>query len=178
MKGASIDIETTGTTAGLHEVVEIAIILHNDKFEPEERFVSKIRPMRPDMAMDEAMNVNKLSLVDLKQAATPPQVRNAFLQWHMEVVREQKIYPLGHNYAGFDKGFLELFLGQNYKNVFHYHNRDTQNTAIYLRDKRLLAPGGTSLKKLCELMGVEYGNHRAEGDALSTLKLYKKLLEV
>ncbi len=176
---AAIDVETTGLVAGKHEIVEICVLLHDDDFHPIDRFVSKIRPLRPDLADPKAMEVNGLSLTALKGEATPSQVRNALNQWHEEVCDNKKIIPLGQNYA-FDKGFLELFLGKEtfYPSMFHYHYRDTMLLAKGLQDSGLLRLDYINLKSMCKHFNVRCDSHTAYGDASATLQIYRKLLDM
>jgi len=178
MIGAAIDVETTGDTAGKHEIIEITILLHDEGFNPKQRFTSQIKPMRPEIAQEAAMKCNGLELHELRDAATPAQVRNAFFNWHEEIVGDQTIMPLGHNYAAFDKGFLKVFFGEeHYNNFFLYKGRDSQLTAQYLKDRRLFDVGqSTSLVNMCDKFNIHHKAHTSYGDALASLQLYKKLL--
>jgi len=177
--GAAIDIETTGLTAGVHEIVEITIILHDEKFIPLEKFTSQIRPMKPELAEEKAIEVNNLNLTKLKDAPTPPMVRNAFFQWHEEIVKNKQIFPLGQNYGGFDKGFIKLFFGHFYDDYFYYKNRDTFALAQALKDCGLLnLDQSLSLENLCKCFNISYDSHTSYGDALATLTLYKKLINL
>lgn len=175
--GAAIDVETTGKKAGVHEIVEISIILHDEQFKPLEKFESRIRPMRPELVSPEALIVNGLKMYELQEAPTPAQVRNAFLQWHSEVADSKTIFPLGHNY-GFDKGFLEKFFGQFYEDYFYYKNRDTFTLAQALKDCGLLnLDQSLSLENLCDHFNVPLKAHTAHGDAIAALILYRKLIK-
>ena len=174
--GASIDVETTGLISGVHEIVEMSIILHNEKFMPMERFTTAIKPMHPERADMDALLANGLSLVELKTAPTPPQIRNAFFQWHQDVAQGRRIIPLGHNFS-FDKSFLKLFFGDYYDEYFYYKNRDTFTAAQLLKDCGLLDPGQSlSLGKLCEEFKIPHVAHTSHGDAIATLILYRKLM--
>jgi len=177
--GAAVDLETTGLLAGVHEIAELTVLLHDDSFKPLDRFHTQIRPMRPEIAEPDALIKNGLKLHELKEAATPPQVRNAFFQWHQEVAEGKKLFPLGHNYGSFDKGFLRAFLGDYYDDYFHYKNRDTFSLAQGLKDSGLLElDQSLSLENLCEHFKVPHVSHRSHGDAIATLMLYRKLINL
>ena len=176
--GAAIDVETTGLLTGVHEIVDISIILHDNQFKPLDKFTSQIRPMRPELASSEALIVNKLKLHELREAPTPAQVRNAFFQWHEDITEGKIIFPLGHNY-GFDKGFMQKFFGQFYNEYFHHKNRDTFTLAQAMKDCGLLnLDQSTSLANLCDYFDVPHKPHTAYGDAIAALILYRKLIKI
>ena len=177
--GVSIDVETTGLLAGVHEIVEITLVLHDKNFKPLERFITQIKPMRPELAEPEALITNGLKLHELKDAATPAQVRNAFSQWHEEIVQNKQLFPLGHNYGSFDKRFLEIFFGRFYSDYFYYKNRDTFVLAQALKDCGLLEiDQSLSLENLCEYFKIPHRAHTSYGDAIATLILYRKLIKL
>jgi len=176
--GVAIDVETTGFKAGIQEIVSMAFIAHDENFNPAEKFKTKVRPMRPELADNKALIINGLSLADLKKEPTPQQVRNAFFQWHEEVLEDKLILALGHNFA-FDQRFLKIFFGDFYDSIFHYKFRDTFALAKGLQDSGLLEKS-TSLKltSLCEHFNVAHNAHDSYGDAIATLKLYQKLINL
>jgi len=171
--GASID------DAGAHEVIQLAVVLHDEEFNPTERFVTKIRPMHPQYATDEAMVINGMSLLKLRTQPMPQQVRPLFFDWFESVAGSSRIYPLGHNYS-FDKQFLEVFFGkETYKQLFHYKFRDTHILAQTLIDcGSLTGVKSTKLEILCEHFGIPHLTHDAEGDTAATLTLYRELLKL
>ena len=175
--GASIDCETTGLVAGVHEIIEFTVLLHSKDFKPLDRFTSTIQPMHPEVAQQEAMDVNGFTLKELASAPTPTQVRSIFYQWCDEVVMDRKIIPLGHNYT-FDKGFLQKFLGVHYESYFHYKNRDTQTVSQYLRDSNKLDIKSTGLVSLAKHFSIAHKAHTSYGDAKATLQLYRRLLSI
>lgn len=174
--GVAIDTETTGFKAGTHEIVSVAFIAHDEEFNIIHTFKTKIRPMRPELAHPKALEVNQLSLTDLKTAPTPQQIRNAFFQWHEEVLENKMIVALGHNFA-FDQRFLIVFFAAFYDNIFYYKFRDTFVLAKGLQDSGLLEKEQSlSLTNLCEKFHIPHKTHDAFGDAKATLQLYKKLI--
>lgn len=175
--GAAIDLETTGLEYGKHEIVEMSVILHTEDFNIVDYFISQIKPMRPELIDPLALVTNNLKLEQLKDAATPPQVRNAFYQWFSEMVGDRLIIPLGHNYGGFDQNFLKIFFGDSYNSYFYYKYRDTFSLAQALKDSGLLAlDQSLNLENLCKKLNIPYVGHNAYDDAMSTLLLYKKLI--
>lgn len=178
MRNAAVDIETSGAVKGKHEILEIGIVILDDTYNPTKiKFSSYIKPTRPNMAQPEAMAVNGLNIDELVATApTPMQVRGLLLQWKEELFGDDLFVPLGHNYARFDSGFLELFLGDFYDKIFHYHCDDSLILARALRKAGKLQCK-CNLKSLCEYLGIEYvGAHRAVEDAILCAKVYQQLL--
>jgi DNA polymerase III epsilon subunit-like protein len=174
-----IDTETTGLTAGRHEIVSIAAVVVDEKtMEATDKFESLIKPMHESHIDPEAMKKNKLKIEDLRVAPTPIQVRNCFYQWHDEMYDGERISPLGHNYS-FDKGFLKLFFGDDiYNERFSYHDEDTKVTAKYLQRCGSLEAESLSLSNLCEDFGIPIKAHTALGDVYATLNLYRELIQI
>jgi len=184
---ASIDVETTGLQAGNHEIVELSIILFNPileqgkvtkKFEITDSFTTKIRPMRPEVTDPKAMKINGLRLEDLKEKPTPQQIRNTFFNWHEEVTHNALITPLGHNFC-FDQGFLKVFFGSYYPDIFSHKYHDTRSVAQSLRFLgKIPKTQSCKLEELCKYFEIKHKAHTAKGDALATIKLYEHLLEL
>lgn len=176
-----IDTETTGLIESKHEIVQIAITCFNSSFNPTGlRFLSYVKPLRPELATNEAMTINGLSLIELiKEAPTPNQVRASLLNWKEELFGEEKLFPLGHNYS-FDKGFLKLFLKDIYDNMFHYKFRDTFILVQSMRDAGILPNTlHTKLDQLCDYFKISrHKMHDAYYDTICTLEIYKNLINI
>jgi DNA polymerase-3 subunit epsilon len=173
--GCVIDIETTGLKPGVHEIIELALILHDENFIPKDSFICKIRPIHFELIDPKALEINRLDITTLKNESTPSQIRNALYQWHEEIVNGKKLLPLGHNYS-FDKSFLNLFLGDYYNNIFDHHCRDTFILAQALKDRGILKTNNIKLTDLGKYFKLPEQIHRAEQDARLCLSIYKKLL--
>ena len=179
---ASMDIETTGLESGIHEIIQLAIIIYkiekridccNNFIRIKDSFITNIRPMRPETIDQEALDVNGFTINELKKAPNPTQVRNTFFNWYEEVTYNAVIKPLGHGFS-FDMSFLKIFFGDNYKHIFNRNFNDTKVVASYLKEKGVLQyDQDISLKSLClrfNLVEKDYKFHGAEADALATIK--------
>jgi DNA polymerase III epsilon subunit-like protein len=177
---ASIDIETTGLYAGTHEIIQLAIVPYDKDYNPISRFVSYICPYRPEYADPEAMKTNGLNLEELKTQPTPSQVKTCFIEWKEGSFGSERITPLGHNYGQFDCQFLKLFFTPKmYDKIFGHRIRDTMVAANFLKDVGLQLPESSGLTGLLEFFKVERTTaHDAYEDALSVIKLYKRMREV
>jgi DNA polymerase III subunit alpha, Gram-positive type len=174
----SIDTETTGLIPGKHEIVQLAIIPYDVNFRPIGRFVSYIKPMRPWTAQSEALAINNLDLKGLEEQPTPSQVRESVLNWKSDIFGECIFTPLGHNYASFDSYFLKHFFDfPIYEKHFDYKCEDSCILARVLVRKGCLEKA--SLDYLATFFKIERNHkHDAYDDALVTIKVYQKLLEL
>ena len=180
MLRAAVDIETTGVTPGIHEIVQISILVFNKNFEPFNRFVSYVKPLKPEYAMPEAMAVNGLSLKDLKKAPNPAQVRNLFINWKHSHFEDERIKILGQNAGQFDVQFLKLFLSNDiHDSIFNRRVDDTQTVAQFLKDNGSLPEDlNTDFQSLKNYFKIEGKSHDAYSDTVMTLELYKKMVQL
>lgn len=177
MYGVAVDTETTGLEAGVHEIVSICLIIHDENFNEVSRFTSTIRPMHPILIEDDALQVNGFTRKEVKDFPTPMEVKNNLLEWFEPFRGDKGLIPLGHNFS-FDKGFLQIFFGDFYNDLFYYKFRDTFCVAQALKDAGLIDPPSLSLVKLTEHFGIPHIEHDAFSDTWATLKLYQKLINI
>lgn len=177
MINVAVDIETTGLKAGVHDIIEFAV-LEYDETNGEAtglKFVSRMRPINPKMINEKAMAINKIPLRELEYAPTPMSVRKMFIEWKNELFGDMRFRVLGTNYDGFDRRFLELWLGDFYEDIFHYHARDLWQLADICRRLGLISLESLKLESLRDYLGLVHQVHTAEGDCMLTIKAYKKL---
>lgn len=186
----AIDTETTGLTAGYHEVYQIGAVALDANMEIDKSIQPLdlwIRPQylqRADykaikMRQDEFLN--KISIGLLEETAI-----ECFENWfnnHLKPPPGKKILPIGHNYAAHDCVFLKHLLGNHaYHSMFHHHVRDTMLTAIHLNDVAgyLREPfpfPRVDLRNVCSYLGidlVERHQHDALYDATLCAQVYYK----
>ncbi len=190
-----IDVESTGTEHGYHEIVQLCIIPMNHKLEIRKDvnpFYVNIKPNYPERADSKAMSVNGLSLAKLNASGVDSSVAVGMLErWYKKLVPLNKggeyhckILPMGHNYAQFDKSMIENWMndyGYEYNDIFHWHCRDTQIMANMINDRYAIR-GETppfrevNLNYLCNKFGLNNPNaHDALGDCSVTAKIFKHL---
>lgn len=160
---AVVDIETTGGSARLERITEIAVYIH-DGTRIIEEFSTLVNPER-----------NIPYFITSLTGITNEMVEHAprFFEVARRIVEltEGKIF-VAHN-ARFDYSFIRQefsMLGYNFK-------RPMLDTVAL---SRKLIPGhkSYSLGNLCTDLGIEInGRHRASGDALATTRLLELLLE-
>jgi DNA polymerase III epsilon subunit-like protein len=180
----SVDVETTGTIPGRHEIVQIAIVPYNDRLEQiGTPFYTLVRPEHPERADPEAQKIHNLDLSDAPERST---VIDRLCDWVASLGRPvgTKLVPLSHNWS-FEFSFLRAFLGFDlFNEIWHYHPRDAMSFATALNDVYMLKGKPkpfprVSLDALCKQFGVVNTKpHDALADAIAEAELYKKMLQV
>jgi DNA polymerase III alpha subunit (gram-positive type) len=189
-KYLSFDIETTGLDHNTHEVIQIGavyaeIVFDQNNFETPfsvkvlSKFDSLIKPQFMNNIDKEAMKINLISKSDLLEAPSLHQVRGDFIEWWEEVIGAEKLIPLGQNYGGFDKAFLQKFFQRFYDVIFDYHSCDTWTEARLAQTLGLI-PGNIklNLESLCDYFDSIRLSHSALSDALSALDVHCSILNL
>ncbi len=160
---AIIDIETTGGSAKLEKITEIAVYLHDgEKITGE--YNTLVNPER-----------NIPYYITNLTGITNEMVENAprFYEIAKQIVEltEGRIF-VAHN-ARFDYSFIR----QEFKSLGYNFKRSILDTVSL---SRRLFPGyrSYSLGNICRELKIEINDrHRASGDALATVKLFEILIE-
>jgi DNA polymerase-3 subunit epsilon len=159
---AIIDIETTGGSAQLEKITEIAVFLH-DGNQITGEFTTLVNPER-----------NIPYFITNLTGITNEMVENAprFYEIAKKIIEltEGRIF-VAHN-ARFDYSFIR----QEYKSLGYNFKRSILDTVAL---SRKLLPGHVSysLGNICNDLNIMInGRHRAGGDALATVKLLEILI--
>lgn len=184
----AIDTETTGLEAGVHDVVEVAIIPLGADLEVMRgvgAFHVYLKPKRPQNVTEEALKINKLNMADLQINGLDPWVAaDLFEDWFMKLglVPGKKIVPLAQNWP-FDREFIRDWLGPvTFNGLIDYHFRDTCPVAQFLNDRsafQISTPPfpKVNLQYLASSLGIETNRaHSALDDALTCAKVYRKMM--
>jgi len=158
-----LDIETTGGKFNEEGITEIAIYKF-DGHTVVDQFISLVNPERPIQEF-----VVKLTGINNKMLKNAPK----FYEIAKRIIEiTDKTTLVAHN-ANFDYRILKTEfsrLGFDYK-------KDNLCT-IELSKKLIPNQESYSLGKICKSLGIPISNrHRASGDAMATVKLFKILLE-
>jgi len=157
-----IDIETTGTNNQTGKIIEIAIILFNGQY-ISDSFVSLINPecYIPHI-------ITRITGITNEMVVNSPKFYE--IAKNIVTLTSNKIF-VAHN-ASFDYNFIR----KEFKELGYDFFRKTMCT-VELSRKLMPGHNSYSLGKLCNDLKIEInGRHRAEGDALATVELLKKLL--
>ena len=160
---AILDIETTGGKFNEEGITEIAIYKF-DGHSTVDQFISLINPQKPIQEF-----VVKLTGINNKMLRNAPK----FFEVAKRIVEITKDVTLVAHNAEFDARILKTEfdrLGFDYK----------RNSICTVELSRKLIPdeNSYSLGKLCKSLGIPMSDrHRASGDALATVQLFKLLLD-
>jgi len=160
---AVLDIETTGGKFNEEGITEIAIYRF-DGHNVTDQFISLVNPEKPIQDF-----VVKLTGINNKMLRNAPK----FFEVAKRIIEITKDCILVAHNAEFDSRVLKNefdHLGYNYE----------MNSLCTVELSRKLIPDedSYSLGKLCKSLGIPMSNrHRASGDALATVQLFKLLLE-
>jgi DNA polymerase-3 subunit epsilon len=160
---AVVDIETTGGSARLERITEIAIYLHDGKRIVEE-YSTLVNPERTIPYF-----ITSLTGITNEMVEDAPK----FYEVAKKIVEmtEGAVF-VAHN-ARFDYSFIRQEFG-----MLGYNFRRPLLDTVALSRKLLPGHKSYSLGKLCTDLGIEInGRHRASGDALATVRLLEMLLE-
>ncbi len=185
---AAIDLETTGTQPGHHEIVQIAIVPLDDDIKPlagVRAFYTHIKPKHPEREAEAAKQKHKIPMAELLlHAPTSEQVQDWLVEW-FEALRlpfRRCLVPLAHNWA-FESSFLKAWLGvEMVDQIFHSHARDSMLLAIALNDRAICnaepAPfSRVGLGSICKKLNIVNTNpHDALADCLAGAEVYRNLL--
>lgn len=174
MKIALTDIETTGLDPLKHEIIEIGLIVFDNKtLEIHGRFNFKIKPENIAGADPKALEVNGYNKEEWEEDGMT--IFQA-LNFYAEATKGCTF--MAHN-ASFDWSFLSVaFTRDNIKPEMNYHRIDTLSIAWGMLPHNKVF--SWSLKTLCSYLGVptEAKVHRALNGAEAAYGIYKKLMEM
>ena len=159
---AVIDIETTGGSARLERITEIAVYIHDGEKIVEE-YSTLINPER-----------NIPYFITSMTGITNEMVEEA--PKFYEVARRIVELTEGHIFVAHNARFDYSFIRQEFSNLGFSFKRPMLDT-VSLSRKLLPGHRSYSLGNLCNDLGIEInGRHRASGDALATVKLLELLI--
>lgn len=159
---AIIDIETTGGSSTSDKITEIAVYVFDGEKVVDE-MVTLVNPQRPI-----PYHISQLTGINNQMVATAPK----FYEVAKKLVEITKDCVFVAHNVSFDYHFIK----NEFKALGYPYERKQLCT---VRLSRRLIPGhqSYSLGKLCKDLGISISaRHRAAGDALATVELFKRLL--
>jgi DNA polymerase III subunit epsilon len=160
---AIIDIETTGGSARIEKITEIAIYLH-DGNQITGEFVSLINPER-----NIPWFITNLTGITNEMVEDAPRF--------YEIAKTIVELTEGRTFVAHNAKFDYSFIRQEFKSLGFNYNRNILDT-VALSRKLFPGHGSYSLGNICRDLSISInGRHRAAGDALATVKLFELLVE-
>jgi DNA polymerase III subunit epsilon len=159
---AIIDIETTGGSARMEKITEIAVYLH-DGTQITDEFVTLINPER-----NIPYFITNLTGITNEMVEDAPRF--------YEVAKKIVELTEGRTFVAHNARFDYSFIREEFKSLGFNYKRNILDTVAL---SRKLMPGhrSYSLGNLCKDLKITInGRHRAAGDALATVKLFEMLV--
>ncbi len=175
-KLAFLDLETTGFDTEKQEIIEIGVVIVNQKDgvlgDIVDEWEIKIQPEKIENADAEALAINGYNEADWMFAVNLKQAMETFAEKTKDCVM------VAHNVA-FDYSFLaKAFSTTGIENKMFFAKIDTISFAFAKLHKVENAPR-LSLGALCDYFGIENERaHTALADTRATVEVYRKLLEL
>ena len=171
---AVTDVETTGFDPQVHEVIEIGLIVVDQKtLKVLDEFEAKVRPRRIRAAAEQALKINGYNKLDWLGAADLEDAMKIYSK-----KTKQGIFTAHNSYL--DWAFIsEAFKSTGVEDYTDYHRVDLFSLA-WGRAKKLRGLKKFHLKSLCEYFGLEPEPlpHRALNGARKALEVLKLLMKV
>ncbi len=170
-KLAITDIETTGDLPGIHEIIEIGLVVCDpNTFEILDTLNIKIKPINLETAVPIALERNGYNEKDWEGAGT--------LEEAMKVYSEKTADCIFYGYnVSFDWGFMQkAFIDTKVQNKMDYHRFDVMSMAYFeLKDKM----ERVSLNVTSTTLGIpeEVSPHNALNGAMQAYLVLKKLMQ-
>jgi DNA polymerase-3 subunit epsilon len=160
---AIVDIETTGGSARIERITEIAIYLH-DGNQITGEFVSLVNPER-----NIPYFITNLTGITNEMVEDAPRF--------FEIAKTIVELTEGRTFVAHNARFDYSFIRQEFKNLGFNYKRNILDTVAL---SRKLFPGhrSYSLGNICKDLRISInGRHRAAGDAFATVKLFEMTME-
>lgn len=160
---AIVDIETTGGSARLEKITEIAVYQH-DGNEVTAAYVTLVNPER-----NIPYFITNLTGITNEMVEDAPKF--------YEIARDLIEITEGRTIVAHNARFDYSFIREEFKSLGYNYRRKILDTVAL---SRKLFPGyrSYSLGNICRELGIQINDrHRASGDALATVKLFEMCLE-
>ncbi len=186
----AVDTETSGTTVGKHDIIQIAVLPLKPDYTVSKifpPFTALIKPKRPQNVDPELPPKIRQKFVQAcADGIDPWTCVDRFTEWFYNLrLPERKILvPLGHNYGSFDLPFITEWLGgpKSYSEFFRSDFRDSMLAALYINDAsdchnvRIPFPK-VQLGYMAQQLGCpKFDAHDAIADAYTSALVYSKLM--
>jgi DNA polymerase III alpha subunit (gram-positive type) len=168
MQFVVLDTETTGLRAYFHECVSFAGIKLDRNLREIDRLVIKIRPLHPERADGQAIQINGYSPARWAGALTPDEAAPKIAEFMKDCT------PVAHNWA-FDRGFILALFKTAGRTDLKIMRRGIDTIALAIAAFGPYDMKSYSLESIGALLGWPRQKHRAEADAIMTVALFRLL---
>jgi len=168
-KLAITDLETTGDIPGVHEIIEVGLVVCDSKtFEIVDKWSVKVRPLHIENAIPKAMERNSYKEEDWKEVGN--------LKEAMEIYSEKTKDCVFYAYnITFDWGFIiDAFKQTGLENKMDYHRFDVMSMVYQKFGKQMESVSSNTASKI---IGIpeEVMPHSALNGAMQAYEMLKRL---
>ncbi len=169
---ALTDLETSGDVPGVHEILDIGLVVFDpDTFEIKDTYSQRVKPVRIETAIKEAIDLNGYNESDWQDAIPLVEALKVYAE------KTQNCIFCSYN-VSFDWGFMcDAFYKTGVPN--HMSTRENHDRICLLSiayDRGLKDSESLSLKNACRFFGVppEPPIHTALNGAMTAYELFRK----
>lgn len=183
-----IDVETSGTIPGHHDILQVCVLPLDSRLEPREDimpFYCDIQPKRPETWDMKSSTVNRLTFAKIAQTGIEPyKAADLFDEWleRLRLAPGKRISPLAHNWC-FDRGFIIDWLGrESFNQYFDGRYRDSMVVSLFENDRadfkcEPYPHPKVNLTYLAKIYNIPHERaHDALGDCIATAQIYKRIV--
>ena len=183
-----LDLETTGTEVGYHEIIQIGAVLLDQDFNEISNFFSNVCPVYENRFSKEAQKVHYLSMIDLENSPAIYEIIPQFEDWILKSLKlknkkELRNLVLAGQSVYFDIIFLQYAYKQNQiPYPFSHKILDLKILAFYyftiLKNNNINVPQSLSLESIANFFNLKRSSnvHNALEDAILTAKCISIIL--
>jgi len=171
------DVETTGLDPIKNDILTLSGVVEIDG-KLKESINLKVQPFSYENISKEALEVNKLTLEEIKTFEEPKVTHKKLVTYLCKYVdrydKFDKFIPAGYN-VGFDVAFLfEFFKKCNdpYCGTFiDYHKLDVASIVLFFKIHGFFPFHGYKLEKVAQDLCIQINAHDAQEDILATRQI-------
>jgi len=183
-----LDLETTGTEVGYHEIIQLGAVLLDQDFNEISNFFSNVCPVYENRFSKEAQKVHYLSMIDLENSPAIYEIIPQFEDWILKSLKLKNKKELRNLVlAGQSVYFNIIFLQYAYKQnqipyPFSHKILDLKILAFYyftiLKNNNIDVPQSLSLESIANFFNLKRSSnvHNALEDAILTAKCISIIL--
>lgn len=177
-----LDVETTGSEIGFHEIIQLGAVAVDEKFEQFSTFFSNVCPVYENRFSKEAQKIHFLSMIDLENAPPMYEVIPKFEKWIIDSFKLKnrkelrKIVLVGQS-VYYDIAFLQhAYRYNNISYPFSHKILDLKIIAFFyfkiLENNNIEVPKSLSLESIANYFNLKRSSniHNALEDAILTFK--------
>jgi len=170
---AITDVETTGEDAEIHEIIEIGLVVVNQRtLEIIDTFETKVKPEHIETAEEAALKKNGYNAADWQNAISLKEAMTIYAP-------KTKDALFGAHNVFFDWSFIFAAIKKTgVKNVMDYHHIDLFTMAwLKLQNSGIEKLNMNEIAKFLGI-GEEPWPHRAINGAMKEYEIYKRLIKI